>query len=210
MNMSVQAPSSRPWQRSVRTSVLEVAAEVLVTRPTATLADVARAAGIGRTTLHKQYATREDLLVAVAHRSLDLLHDAVAAAALPADVSDPELVAGNLEQLVTSFVPLGPELVFLLRQPSLDDEPEVTARLHALDPPLTELVRHGQRLGLLRTDMPQRWLVATLFAQTYVAWEGVADGWLAPRDAPELVTRTLLDGVGGRSCAPDNAPGEDA
>lgn len=185
--------------------MLEVAAEVLVTRPTASLGEVARAAGIGRTTLHKQYATREELLVAVAYRALDLLHEAVAAAALPSDVTDPQLVARNLEQLVTTFVPLGPELVFLLRQPTLDDEPDVMTRLHALDPPLAELVHHGQRIGLLRTDMSDRWIVATLFAQTYVAWEGVAAGWLAPRDAPQLVIRTLLEGFGGLCSATDTA-----
>lgn len=191
--------------------MLEVAAEVLATRPTASLADVARAAGIGRTTLHKQYATRDELLVAVAHQALDLLHEAVAAVALPPEATDPELVERNLEQLVTSFVPLGPELVFLTRQPSLDDEPAVMRRLHELDAPLNQLVHHGQRIGLLRTDMQDRWMVATLFAQTYVAWEGVAAGWLAPRDAPELVIRTLLLGLGGPNCATDSQrPGEEA
>lgn len=181
--------------RARRGDVLEIAAEVLVARPTASLAEIARAAGIGRTTLHKQYATRDDLLVAVAHRSLDLLHEAVAAAALPPDASDPDAVAETLRQLVASFVPLGPELVFLLRQPTLDDDAEVKARYHALDGPMVELVRHGQRAGLLRTDMPEGWFVATLYAQAYVAWEGVATGWLAPRDAPELVIRTLLEGL---------------
>lgn len=200
---TLRVPSAGPSARSRRASVLEVAAEVLVTRPTASLGEVARAAGIGRTTLHKQYATREDLLVAVAHRSLDLLHEAVAAAAIPPDVEDPELVGAKLEQLVTSFVPLGPELVFLLRQPTLDDESEVMARLHGLDPPLQELVEHGKRIGLLRTDMPTHWIVTTLFAQTYVAWEGVTGGWLAPRDAPRLVIRTLLGGIGDPRCAPD-------
>ncbi len=46
-------------------SLLDVAAGVLVADPAASLAEVAKAAGIGRTTLHKQYATRDDLLCAV-------------------------------------------------------------------------------------------------------------------------------------------------
>jgi AcrR family transcriptional regulator len=190
----------RELVRSRRGSVLEVAAEVLVARPTASLAEVARAAGIGRTTLHKQYATRDDLLVAVAHRGLDLLHAAVADVELPPDVTDPDAVADTLDRLVGSFVPLGPELAFLLRQPSLDDEPEVQRRFEALEPPLAALVRRGQQAGLLRTDMPDAWFVATLYAQVYVAWEGVATGWLAPRDAPDLVVRTLLEGLCGTHC----------
>lgn len=185
-----------------RDSLLEVAAEVLVTRPTASLTEVARAAGIGRTTLHKQYATREDLIVAVAHRALDLLHEAVAETKPAGSATEPEVVTAAMRQLVTSLVPLGPELVFLLRQPTLDDEPEVVERSRALDPPVLALVHRGQQLGLLRADMPDYWFIATLYAQAYAAWEGVAEGWLAPRDAPDLVLRTLVEGLSDPAAHP--------
>jgi len=59
-------------RRAARRSLLDVAAEVLVADPSASLTQVAEAAGIGRTTLHKQYATGEDLLRAVGHRVIDL------------------------------------------------------------------------------------------------------------------------------------------
>src|ERR1700689_5886322 len=55
-------PRGRRGSRSARRSLLDVAAEVLVADPSASLTQVAEAAGIGRTTLHKQDATREDLL----------------------------------------------------------------------------------------------------------------------------------------------------
>jgi hypothetical protein len=41
------------------------------------LAEVAEAAGIGRTTLHKDYATRDDLLLAVGHRAGEERSDAM-------------------------------------------------------------------------------------------------------------------------------------
>ena len=72
VNMSVHVTA-----RSTRPTLLDVAAEVLVADPSASLADVAAAASIGRTTLHKQYATRDDLLRAVAHRSIDLWSAAI-------------------------------------------------------------------------------------------------------------------------------------
>jgi hypothetical protein len=40
-------------------------------------------------------------------------------------------------------------------------------------------------------------VAAALTSAVLVAWEAIADGWLAPRDAPELVLRTVLDGVRG-------------
>lgn len=169
-------------------------------RPGAALGEVARAAGIGRTTLHKQYPTRDDLLLAVAHRALDQLHAAVDGATPPPGTSDPATITAALERLVTDFVPLGPELVFLLRQPSLDDAAELWARFDALQAPIIDLVHQGQRIGLLRGDFPDPWFVSTMYAQTYVAWEGVAAGWLAPLDAPGLVQRTLLEGICGDAC----------
>jgi hypothetical protein len=57
MNMSVQVAGIARPRRGPRPPLLDVAAEVLVADPAASLAEVAVAAGIGRTTLHKHYAT---------------------------------------------------------------------------------------------------------------------------------------------------------
>src|SRR5262249_62035047 len=74
--MTVHQVGATP-RRTARPSLLDVAAEVLVADPAASLAEVAAAAGIGRTTLHKQYATRDDLLCAVGHRGIDLWEQAI-------------------------------------------------------------------------------------------------------------------------------------
>jgi len=175
-------PSAKP-----KPSLLECAAEALVANPSASLAEVAQAAGIGRTTLHKQYATRQDLLVAVAHESLDALERAV------------EGAGDDLRRLVSVLIPLGARLAFLFRQPSLDAETEVMDRLAGLDVPIQRIVAAAQREGVLRTDLPDWWFVSTLYAQVYVAWESIACGRLAPLAAPDLVMTTLLSGLGGPS-----------
>ena len=89
LNMSVHTIAGE--RRGTRPSLLDVAAEVLVADPAASLAQVAHAAGIGRTTLHKHYATRDDLLLAVGHRAIDLWELAVAGAGggLPGDAGWP-------------------------------------------------------------------------------------------------------------------------
>jgi AcrR family transcriptional regulator len=71
-------------RRRGRPSLLDVAAEVLVADPAASLAEVAEAAGIGRTTLHKHYATRDDLLLAVGYRAIDLWEQAITTVTGPA------------------------------------------------------------------------------------------------------------------------------
>src|SRR5689334_4175267 len=73
-------------------ALLDTAVSVLVADPAAALAEVAEAAGIGRTTLHKHYATRDDLLRAVGHRAIDR-YEQVVAAAVDDDASDGGLAA---------------------------------------------------------------------------------------------------------------------
>src|ERR1017187_9529305 len=75
---AVTLASGRRGALGARPPLLDVAAEVLVADPAASLAQVAEAAGIGRTTLHKHYATRDDLIHAVGHRVLGLWEQAVA------------------------------------------------------------------------------------------------------------------------------------
>jgi AcrR family transcriptional regulator len=75
-------------RRRGRPSLLDVAAEVLVADPAASLAEVAEAAGIGRTTLHKHYATRDDLLLAVGYRAIDLWEHAITTVTDPAPRPD--------------------------------------------------------------------------------------------------------------------------
>jgi hypothetical protein len=45
------------------------------------------------------------------------------------------------------------------------------------------------------SDVPAWWVASALLGTIYTAWEAVTDGRLAPRDAPALVLRTVVDGV---------------
>lgn len=79
--------------------------------PSASLAQVASAAGISRTTLNKHYATRDDLVVAVGRRSLTLVLEAIDAA------QGAESGEGRqrLTDPAAAMVPLGAHLSLLWR-----------------------------------------------------------------------------------------------
>jgi AcrR family transcriptional regulator len=176
-------------------SLLEIATRVLLAEPTASLGDIAKAAGLSRTSLHARFPTRHSLLVALAHEAMDLVAKAYVEARLDTEGED---VEPALRRLLTLAVPLGPRMEFLLRERSLDAESEIVARYEALDRPLIDLVSRGQRAGRLRADLPAWWVAAALLGTIYAAWEAVADGRLAPRDAPDLVLTTVLHGAGPR------------
>ena len=170
--------------------LLSGATEVLLRQPTASLADVAAALGVSRTTLYSRFPTRQALLVALADAALDAVEKALVEARL--DDGD---VPGSLCRLITLLVPLGPRTEFLLRERSLDAEPALVARYTAADVPLIEYVARAQQAGVLRADLPAWWVASSVFATVGSAWEAIADGRLAPRDAPALVLATVLDGA---------------
>lgn len=174
------------------TALLDAAVSYLVAHPRASLAQIAAAAGIGRTTLFKLFATRDDLEHAVAVRALAVCQAAV-------DEADSRLADhardGGLRALVTALLPIGPQLNFIWRTPSLDVDDEVHRVYLRLDRSLLAVLGRARSAGVLR-DLPDWWLGQTLYALVYVAWESVQSGRLARLDAPDLVLDTMLGGVG--------------
>jgi AcrR family transcriptional regulator len=77
-------------------AILETATRVLAASPTATLADVARAAGISRTTLFTRFATREELLLALAADAIDRTDAAILAAGISDASRDPVVALADL------------------------------------------------------------------------------------------------------------------
>lgn len=170
--------------------LLDAAATFLIANPRASLARIAAAAGIGRTTLFKRYATREDLEHAVAMRAVQVCVDAAGGA-------DVAAADGGLRSLVTALVPVGPQLSFIWRTPSLDADVALREAYRELDAAIQAVLTRARRAGVLDAAQPDWWLWQTLVALVYVAWECVDQGQLARLDAPDRVLGTLLTGVGG-------------
>lgn len=197
MNMSVPSVITIRPRRRTR-PLLDVAAEVLVADPAASLAEVAEAAGIGRTTLHKHYATRDDLLRAVGHRAIDLWEQALDEVADGPD--------GGLRAVITSMVVVGSQLGFIWRTPVLGRDRELKDRSNAMQERTLAVLRRAQDRGVLATGTPDWWLIDTFFSLIYVAAENIGGGHLAPNDAPGLVTDTFLRGIGAPAQASPSQP----
>jgi AcrR family transcriptional regulator len=187
--MSVHPLSAGRRERPTRPPLLlDVATEVLVADPGATLAEVAEAAGMGRTTLHKHYATRDDLLRAVGHRAIDRWEHALA------EVEDgPD---GGLRSMTAAMIPRGAALSFLFRSPALDHDDEMVRRWVAVEQATLEVLQRARDLNMIRAGVPNWWLIGTFYSVVYAAAEAVRAGRLAPHDAPGLALETLLGGLG--------------
>ena len=186
-----------------RRAIIESATAVLSRTPDASLGTIARAAGVGRTTVHRHFPDRDALVRAIADAAMDATRDAYAAARLD---EGPPIDA--LARLVHELVALGDRFAFLLREPALVGDPAVDAAEREMAAPIVVLIERGRASGALRDDLPVTWVLEVLMAAVYAAWGAIARGVLARADAPAAVTRTVLDGISAVRARPGpHAPG---
>ena len=170
-----------------RRAIIESATAVLSRTPDASLGTIARAAGVGRTTVHRHFPDRDALVRAIADAAMDATRDAYAAAHLD---DGPPIDA--LARLVHELVALGDRFAFLLREPALVGDPAVDATEREMAAPIVVLIERGRASGALRDDLPATWVLEVLMAAVYAAWGAIARGVLARADAPAAVTRLSL------------------
>ncbi|MBZ0283386.1 MAG: TetR/AcrR family transcriptional regulator [Anaerolineae bacterium] len=171
--------------------LLDAASALLAINPTASLAEIAAHAGIGKATLHRYFASRDDLILALAIRSLTLLEEVITSARLGEGS-----FTQAFERLVEGLIPLADKFFFLLSEPVVNYDPHLAKAEQEVGLPVEKLVERGQQSGELRTDIPVKWILHVLDYLLYATWHAVYKGELAKNDAPGLVMTTLLQGFG--------------
>ena len=151
---SDQAPRPALQQR-VTDAILDAAAGVLAARgESASMNDVAEAAGVARATLYRYFPSRQALL------------DELAALAV-ADAEE-RLVAARLEEVATdegvtrvvrALLEVGDAFVVLARERV---QPDAEQFERSVGRPLRRLVERAQAGGDLRDDFPATWLTDAL------------------------------------------------
>ena len=174
-----------------RRAILEAAARLFVENRGASMQEVAEEAGVGRTTVHNLFRSRDELIRAIA---LDALAECGAAIEAARPHEGP--VAEAVQRLAEGLVPVGERYAFLLAEGQVEDDPEFREDSERVDRPVEELIERGRRDGTFGADAPLAWIGGALEALVYAAWEGVRKGEIARNDAPRLVARTLLSGLG--------------
>ena len=168
---------------TTRASVLRAAAALLAVDSGASLAQIAAAAGVGRTTVHRAFPTRADLLTALALQSVGHLQAALAEARL-----DDGPVPAVLARIVERVLPLAAELRFLDAGAEVWDLPELLDAWWSVASSLDAVVERGQREGDLRADVPAELVVEAFTGMLWGVWQGVRDG----RVARQTATRHLV------------------
>ncbi len=174
-----------------RTELLNAASELLAVQPTASLADIAAHAGISKATLHRYFASRDDLILALGYQAL-----AIIAAAISDCRPDADSAPVALTRIIHTLVPLADKLNFLINEPILDTHPEFLAADEATQAPILDLLKRGQAAADLRADLPAEWMLHHINFAVFATWYAVHEGSIAPKHAADLLVKTLLGGIG--------------
>ena len=173
-----------------RDHVLRTAAALLTRKSTATMDEVAKAAGISRATLHRHFAGRDALV-----RALEALGITECEAALDAAGLDDGTATDAVRRLVQALEPAAGLLAFLYTENQLFEGEEQNAGWSRIDDRITALFRRGQQSGEFRIDLTPAWLTEALFGLLASGAWMVQSGKGAPKDFTHMTAELLLGGA---------------
>ncbi|WP_409435765.1 TetR/AcrR family transcriptional regulator [Mycobacterium sp. SMC-14] len=175
-------------QARTRAAILEATASVLARDRTATLPEIAAAAQVARSTLHRYFNDRERLIYETTLDSIRVISDILATAAT---AEGPAIEA--MRRVITTLVPEGDRIVFLFADPAvLRDVPAEDLPNSA---PILELIARGQEEGVFDPGLSTEWIRIALFGMMVKACSDAAHGLISRHSIVPTLTRIFEHGV---------------
>ncbi|MGI5453215.1 TetR/AcrR family transcriptional regulator [Streptomyces sp. CA-249302] len=173
-----------------RDHVLRAAAALLTRKSTATMDEVAKAAGISRATLHRHFAGRDALV-----RALESLGIAECESALDTARADQGPAAEAVRRFIRAIEPSAALLAFLYTENQLFEGGQQNAGWTRIDDRISALFRRGQESGEFRIDLTPAWLTEALYGLLASGAWAVLEGRVASKDFTFMITELLLGGA---------------
>jgi TetR/AcrR family transcriptional repressor of lfrA len=170
-----------------RKAIVDAAATVLATNPTASLGEIAVAAEVGRSTLHRYFSERSELLHALALHVHEMSNAAIDRAE---PMCGPPLDA--LRRVVESQLDLGPIVPFIYSEPTIKADPELSATLDTGDEAIVEVLN---RVSARPQSSPPDWPRLVFWALLEAGYEAIRKN-SAPRvEIVDAIMASLTSGT---------------
>ncbi|MET9855883.1 TetR/AcrR family transcriptional regulator [Streptomyces sp. NPDC006450] len=190
-------------------AIVDAGLDCFLIDPQASMAAVARAAGVSRVTLYSHFPTREALLDAALDRAVDEAAATLEALDGEGGAAGEEGVEEALGLLIRSSWRIldRHSAVFAAVSAALPPE-RLRERHDRILAPVRRLIGRGRESGELRADLSADWLVTVVYSLVHAAAAEVQAGRMDPVEAPEILTATVLAAVTSHPAAPGRPPGQ--
>lgn len=203
--MASDAPRPRRADAERNTAaIVDAGLDCFLADPQASMAAVARAAGVSRVTLYSHFPTREALLDAALDRAVD--EAAAALEALDGEEGSVEEALGLLTRSSWRLLDRH-SAVFAAVSAALPPE-RLRERHDRILAPVRRLIGRGRESGELRADLSADWLVTVVYSLVHAAAAEVQAGRMAPAEAPEILTATVRAAITAHPAAPGRPPAQ--
>lgn len=187
----MSSPIESGTRARTRRAILDAAVVVFARNRAASLSEVADAAGVGRSTLHRYFPERTVLVDALLEDAVEATRRAFDEAAL-----DQGTPSDALDRLVHAHYDLGPRMNFLFTELP-EDSWDGNDALEAAHWPVGALFARGQRDGVFDPDLSIEWIIRALWHLMSAGWEAVAEGAMAKHEVIGNIVGTLEFGIRG-------------
>lgn len=188
------SPPSQPRRRADAersvARILDAAVDALASDPDASMAEIARRAGVVRATIYVHFPTRESLIDAVTERAIFEVTRVIEAA-------EPQRgeAADALARVVTAaWRALGRFHALVALNTRLPQD-ELHRRHQPLLAMLEPLIERGQRDGTFRTEVSATWHLSMLLALVHAASAQLRAGRMPADSIEAAVVATVLGAV---------------
>lgn len=176
-----------------RSKILEHAAQLISRDPDASMVQIAEASGVGRATLYRHFASREEVVDALRDQAFGRAQGIITDA-LSADGDGP---TAKLARLIAALLAMADPYALIANS---DPRHHAEAR-QAFDATVLPLIEEGQRTGELTDEVPALAIGFALEGLMLSANRAVTHGEITPAEAVIVVQRGMLRGF-----AADRAP----
>jgi AcrR family transcriptional regulator len=171
--------------------ILDAAIDALANDPDASMAEVARHAGLVRATVYVHFPTREALIAAVTERAMSEVIEVIEAA--EPERGDP---ADALRRVVTETWRTLGRYHALIELNTRLPQAELRHRHRSVLATLEPLIARGQRAGTFRTDVPATWHLSMLMALIHAASAELRAGRMEADEAQSALLATVHGAMG--------------
>jgi TetR/AcrR family transcriptional regulator, repressor for lfrA len=170
-----------------RKAILDAAMTVLTDNPAAPLSEIATAAEVGRSTVHRYYPERIDLI-----RALAVYVHALSSAAI--EQADPACgpPVEALRRVVECQLDLGPIVMFAYNEPTIVSDPELMAHLDTGDEAIIEVLA---RVSTQSATAPPGWARRVFWALLQAGYESAKQHGTPRHQIVDAIMASLTQGT---------------